>query len=112
MKNNIEKKLEQARAQKKATWITLRLVLALVLFVLTLFLFVAIADQIVIKNRYSFDKNISDHIHSIVSPTLTKVIQVITFFGSANFLFPAYIVLILFYLLTKKSRLALDITMI
>ncbi len=112
MENNIEKKLEQAPPEKKASWITLRLVLALVLFIVTLFVFVAIADEVVIKNRYSFDKNISDGIHSMVSPASTRVMQVITFFGSANFLFPAYIVLIVFYLLTKKRRLALDITMI
>lgn len=108
----MERKPEDATVEKKATWITLRLILALALFMVTLFLFVAIADEIVINNKAGFDKNISDYMHSLVSPDLTRIMQGITFFGSSIFLFPAYIVLILFYIITKKNRLALDITMI
>ena len=112
MENNLEKKLEDAPVEKKATWITLRFILALALFMVTLFLFVAIADEIVIKNKAGFDNDISEYIHSLVSPEFTRIMQGITFFGSAVFLFPAYIALILFYILAKKSWLALDIAMI
>jgi len=112
MENNIEKKLQDTPVEKKASWITFRLIFALALFLVTLFLFVAIADEIVVKNKGDFDKDISDYIISLVSPGFTSIMQGITFFGSSTFLFPAYILLILFYILTKKSRLALDIAMI
>ena len=112
MENNVETNLEKVPAKKKATWITLRLILALVLFIATLVAFVGIADEIVLEHDTKFDQTIFLYVHSFVSPALTHFMEVITFFGSAQFLFPAYSVLIILYLIRKKSRLALDITMI
>jgi membrane-associated phospholipid phosphatase len=97
---------------KKATWITSRFILALVLFLVILFVFVAITDEIVLEHETGFDQNISQAIMSLESPFATRLMEMVTFFGSANFLFPAYLVLILYYLLRKNMRLALDITMI
>lgn len=112
MENNLETKLETAPSQKKAKWITLRLILALVLFVVTLIAFVAIADEIVLEHESGFDQVIFRYIQSFISPGLTAVMSTITFFGSAQFLFPAYSVLIIYYLVRKRSQLALDIGMI
>ena len=112
MKDELERKLEQAPVVKKAEWITLRLILAVVLFLVTLFSFVAIADEIVIENENKFDLTILTKIDLLVSPERTHLMQEITFFGSANFLFPAYLILLFFYLIRKKAHLALDIAMI
>ena len=97
---------------KKAKWITSRFILALVLFLVILFAFVAITDEIVLGHESGFDQSISDAISSQVSPVATRLMEVVTFFGSANFLFPAYLVLIIYYLFRKNIKLALDITMI
>jgi membrane-associated phospholipid phosphatase len=97
---------------KKAKWITSRFILALVLFLVLLFVFVAITDEIVLEHENGFDQNISRVISSLVSPFTTKLMETITFFGSRAFLFPAYVVLILYYLFRKKIKPALDITMI
>lgn len=97
---------------KKATWITSRFILALVLFLAVLFVFVAITDEIVLEHDNGFDQTVSQAISSLVSPFATSVLETVTFFGSANFLFPAYVVLILYYLFRKNMKLALDITMI
>jgi undecaprenyl-diphosphatase len=97
---------------KKAKWITSRFILALVLFLVTLFVFVAIADEIVIEHETGFDQAISRAILSIESPFATRLMEVVTFFGSSAFLLPAYVVMIIFYLSRKKTKLALDITMI
>jgi|SRR5450432_2805158 len=97
---------------KKATWITSRFILALVLFLAVLFVFVAITDEIVLEHETGFDQHISQAILSLESPFTTRLMEVITFFGSANFLFPAYLVLIIYYLFRKNIKLALDITMI
>jgi undecaprenyl-diphosphatase len=97
---------------KKATWITARFILAFVLFLAVLFVFVAITDEIVLEHETGFDQHISHAILSLESPFATRLMEMVTFFGSANFLFPAYLVLILYYLSRKKIKLALDITMI
>ncbi|MDQ6901420.1 MAG: phosphatase PAP2 family protein [Bacteroidota bacterium] len=112
MENNIDAKLEQAPVKKKATWITLRFILALIMFLITLFVFVAIADEIVLEHENKFDQSISTFIQSFQTNSLTQIMKGVTFFGSSTFLFPAYITLILYFLLRKKGRLALDITMI
>ncbi len=97
---------------KKFKWITVRFILALILFLGILFAFVAIADEIVLEHENGFDQSISKSISSIVSPSLTRLMQTATFFGSSNFLFPAYIVLIVFYFSRKQMRLVLDIIMV
>lgn len=97
---------------KKAKWITSRFILAIVLFLVILFAFVAIADEIVLEHENGFDQSISQAISLLVSPFATKLMEVVTFFGSSTFLFPAYLVLIIYYLFRKNIKLALDITMI
>lgn len=112
MENNVDNKLGQAAPEKKAKWITVRFILALAMFLITLFVFVAIADEIVLEHENNFDQTISSFIQSFQSPSHTQLMEGVTFFGSSSFLFPAYIALILYFLIRKKGRLALDITMI
>ncbi len=100
-----------ATTNKKAQWITSRFILALLLFLLVLFAFVAITDEIVLEHETGFDQHISQAIFSLQSPFITRLMEMVTFFGSANFLFPAYLVLIIYYLFRKNIKLALDITM-
>jgi len=104
--------LTSSSTTKKAKWITSRFILALVLFLFVLIVFVAITDEIVLEHENGFDQNISQAISSLVNPFATRLMEVFTFFGSSAFLLPAYIVMIIFYLLRKKTKLALDITMI
>lgn len=112
MENNIDTNLEKSPSQQKTKWITLRFILAIILFLATLIVFVAIADEIVLEHENNFDQIISAYIQSFTSPAMTKAMIAITFFGSSTFLFPAYILLIIFYISRKKRRLALDITMV
>ena len=107
-----EPKLDQIPKARKVSWITLRLIIALVLFVATLFVFVSITDEIVLEKEGGFDPAISAAIAPLVSPVTTSLMKSFTFFGSEMFLFPAYVVLIIFYVFRKKGRLALDIGMI
>ncbi|MEO8764628.1 MAG: phosphatase PAP2 family protein [Ginsengibacter sp.] len=97
---------------KKAGWITSRFILALVLFLVVLFVFVAITDEIVLEHENGFDEGITKYISVIVSASMTRAMEMITFFGSSNFLFPAYVVLILYYLARRKTQMGLDIGMI
>ncbi len=83
--------------------------IAVVLFLITLLVFVAIADEIVLEHENGFDTSISNAILWLDSSLATKIFETITFFGSSTFLFPAYSVLILYYLVRKHWRLALDV---
>lgn len=104
--------MSSSPATKKAKWITSRFILALVLFVVVLFVFVTIADEIVLEHETGFDQKISQAILSLESLSVTRMMEMVTFFGSANFLFPAYLALIIYYFFRKNTKLALDITMI
>ena len=112
MEKNPETSLDQLPESRKATWITGRFIIALVLFLAILFVFVSITDEIVLEHENGFDQKIANAILPLVSPFLTSLMKTITFFGSEMFLFPAYLVLILYYIYRKSNTLALDITMI
>ena len=107
-----ETKLDQSPETRKASWITIRFIIALVLFLATLFVFVSITDEIVLERENGFDQYISQAILPFVSPFATSLMKFFTFFGSEMFLFPAYLLLIIFYIFRKKNRLALDIAMV
>jgi undecaprenyl-diphosphatase len=94
---------------KKAKWITSRFFLALVLFLVILFVFVTITDEIVLEHNTGFDQNVSHAISVSAFPHETRLMELVTFFGSSMFLFPAYVVLILYYLSRKNLKFALDI---
>ena len=77
------------------------------LLLFSVVLFSIIADQIVIENKDQVDFRIFRWVSSFVSPFHTKIALFVTFFGSANFLVPAYLVIIFYYLYLKKKREAI-----
>jgi undecaprenyl-diphosphatase len=93
-------------------WATSRLLLAVILFLVTLTAFVVITNEIVLEHESGFDTAIFKAVLSLESPVATKFFRSITFFGSSRFLFPAYTILILFILIKKKWILAADVTII
>lgn len=90
----------------------MRIIFAIFLFLLTLFVFVYIADEIVLENETNFDQTIVTAISSYHSPTATSVLTFFTFFGSSAFLFPAYVVLVIYYWIRKNKKLALNVAAI
>jgi undecaprenyl-diphosphatase len=97
---------------KKIKWLTFRFILSLILFLAILFVFVAIIDEIVLEHENGFDQRISNALSSFVSPFMTRLMEAVTFLGSSYFLFPAYVVLIVYYLFRKNLKMILDIAMI
>lgn len=91
---------------------TAQLIIAIVLFIITLTAFVAITDEIVLERESKFDTTIFSAVSKIDSPDTTRFFTAITFFGSRAFLLPAYIILILILLRKKKWALAIDVTLI
>jgi len=65
--------------------------------------------DMVIRDENSLDQFAFKKISGIISASLTRFMTIITFFGSFNFLFPAYILLIIYDLYIKDKKLFLYI---
>jgi undecaprenyl-diphosphatase len=77
------------------------------LLLLSVVLFSFIADEIVIGNKDHFDVRIFSWVSSYNSDFHTKVALFFTFFGSPDFLIPAYLIIIFYYSSQHKKREAI-----
>lgn len=82
------------------------------LFAASLLVFAYIADENVLEKNYQFDTAVIAFVKANTSPLLVKVMLVVTFFGSFQFLIPAYILLIALLTWKKKKVIATDISII
>lgn len=90
--------------KQKVRGIPIRLLITAGIFLVSVFLFGLIANEMVIENENQLDKVVFHALNSITSPAMTAFMTAITFFGSTYFLFPAYSLLILYMLFFKKDR--------
>jgi len=98
---------------KKIKGISLRLLVVMLLFLIALSAFYIITDEAVLENENGLDTFVFQKLSPIVSPSITRVMIAITFFGSSYFLLPSYIVLTAYYLLFRKNtRLSLNVSSI
>src|SRR5436190_2242206 len=105
--------MEGAAVAKKAKGFSLRLLLVIAIFLFSLAVFAFIADEMVLENENAIDSLVFQKIDHFATPGVTKLMVFITFFGSNYFLLPAYIVLVTYFLLFKKTRrLSLDVAAI
>ena len=93
--------------------ISLKLAIVIGLFLITLFLFMMITDEVVLEHETGFDERVFKQLTGYTSPFLTRIMLIFTFFGSTYFQFPAYILLIAFYLFVKReTRISINIASI
>jgi len=91
--------------KKKAKGLTLGLLAAIILFLITVFIFWVITDEIVFEKEGRFDDAVFKMLQHYTNPATTHVMLLFTFFGSTKFLLPAYILLAGFFLFYKRHRL-------
>ncbi len=102
--------MQKAAVLQKAKGISLRLLVVGGIFLLSLFLFILIADEMVLENENNLDILVFQKLRGITNTSITNIMLFLTFFGSTYFLIPAYIFLIVYFLLFKKTRmLSLDV---
>jgi undecaprenyl-diphosphatase len=92
--------------------ISIKVVLISILFIVSFFIFALIAHEAVSENEKVFDDKVIAFFSSITTPGLIQVMKIFTFFGSSTFLFPAYIVMVAYFLIKKKFRYGIDIAII
>jgi len=92
--------------------IPISILLAAALFVIALFVFSFVAHEAVFEQDKQFDDLVFSFFHKHVSSREVGILHFLTFFGSHWFLFPAYAILIIVYLLRGHKQDALDIGII
>ena len=90
----------------------MRIFISIVLFLVTLFVFVYIADEMVVERENQLDTKVVAIVNQHQSPAATHFFESMTFFGSTNFLLPAYCILIIILLVEKRKKTAFDIGLI
>ncbi|CAN5714069.1 hypothetical protein BH11BAC4_BH11BAC4_15300 [soil metagenome] len=84
--------------------LSLEIILLLLLFIACCWGLLLVADMIFEDRNLQFDEHIFASIAPHINESNTKIISFITFFGSQNFLLPAYLVLISIFLFYLKKR--------
>lgn len=82
------------------------------LFIASLFIFGFIVQEVVLENEKVFDDNVFAFFSSFTTPHIIEVMKVFTFLGSVQFLIPAYIVLIVYFIYKKHVRVSIDIAIL
>lgn len=84
--------------------LSVELIIVLVLFVVSLLTLAFVVNYIFNAKGTAFDVRAFEFVRPFISDTTTKVVTFITFFGSGEFLVPANIILIIYFLFLKKHR--------
>lgn len=96
--------------KRQAKRFSLRLLIEIALFILSLTIFVFIVREVVLNNKQSLDNWGWQLVDPIRSPGMTAFMRVFTWLGSWYFLLPAYLILIGYLFIFRKRRsLSMDI---
>jgi membrane-associated phospholipid phosphatase len=98
--------------KKVLKWFSLNVIISICLLIAGVFVFALIADEAVLEHENRVDGIVFSFFDSITTPGLIKVMKVFTFLGSAPFLFPAYVILVVYFLIRKKFIYAIEIGII
>jgi len=84
--------------------LSVELIIVLALFIAALILFSILAFRVLKLQNHEFDFLVFDKLALIVSPFTTSFMLFITFLGNHNFLIPANLMLIIYFLFITKHR--------
>ena len=92
--------------------ISIKMFVLWVCFAEALAFFIFLAITVVVQNNTGFDISVINEVHAHETPAQIHFMTLFTFFGSAQFLLPAYIILITGFLIKKNKKYALYIALI
>jgi membrane-associated phospholipid phosphatase len=91
---------------------SLKFLLVAGLFVITLWLFALIAYGVFFQNEYEFDNKLIHFFSPYSTQPFIRLVRFFSFFGSGKFLLPAYVLMIIYFLIRRKRVLCLHIAII
>jgi len=92
--------------------ISLEVLLIAGLFLLSVFAFAYLAHEVVQENEKAFDTKVSNFFMSFSNDRVISIMKFFTFFGTIQFLIPAYILLIIYFYRKKQYRYCINIAII
>lgn len=95
---------ETVETQEKVKGISLRMLVVLGISAIFLLVLFFLTNEIVLENETGFDTAVFQYLDQYRTPLTTNVLTALTFFGSANFLIPAYLLLSLYFIFFKKNN--------
>lgn len=101
---------EEKKVADKVVILSKELIILLVVFTISLFSFLFIAYRVFYLDKTGADTKAFAIAHSLVSNSMTEIMEVVTFFGSHYFLIPANVLLCAYFLFRKKSRYSIKIS--
>ena len=104
MKKSEQTGIETPKERRK--WlerVPLSFLLIILLFFVCLGVLLISADWVYRQRNFRIDRWATDSIRPYISPGLTRFIEFITFFGSASFLVPATLCLVLSFIFIRKQ---------
>lgn len=84
--------------------LSVEMIIVLVLFVIALSAFVYITRRIFVLNKNELDNNVFNYLQTHVSERNNDIMEVFTFLGTHQFLIPANLSLIAYFLFIKKHK--------
>jgi membrane-associated phospholipid phosphatase len=103
---------QEKKVADKVILLSKELLIILIVFVVSLLLFLFIAYRVFYLDKTGADERAFAFARGLVSDSMTSVMQFFTFFGSHKFLVPANLLLCAYFLLRKKSRYSIKISAI
>ena len=98
--------------KKKQTWLSIFTIefLVVLLLLLALVIFILAAREIFILKNFIFDEDVFNALRPYITPSRTRFMNFITFFGKHDALIPLNILLIGYFIYKKKRWFAIRIT--
>lgn len=88
--------------------LSLRVFFAVITFLIALYIFGVVTDEVFIEQEDQFDHAVFHLLADDLTPGLIRVMRFFTFFGKPVFLIPAYIVLVIYFLIRRRNQFALE----
>lgn len=102
----------QKQKKKLLQFLSLKIIIAGFVFVACIVCFAVIVDKVLLEHERAFDDTVFTFFDSFTTPSLIQVMKVVTFLGSTQFMLPAYIIVIIIFLMQKKISDAIKIGLV
>jgi membrane-associated phospholipid phosphatase len=103
---------EEKKVADKVVIFSKELIILLAAFAVSLFTFIFIAFRVFYLDKTGADEKAFAFARSIVNDGTTRLMEIVTFFGSHYFLIPANLLVSFYFLLAKKSRYSIKVSAI
>jgi membrane-associated phospholipid phosphatase len=89
--------------------LSIRVLFTVLTFIIALYFFGLLTDEVIIDKDHSIDEAVFHFLADDLTPGLIRVMQFVTFFGKPEFLIPAYIFIIGYFIVRKKKQYAIEV---